>query len=339
MNYTKLLNALMMKNGLKIKLHRKYFIALALLSLLGISTTSQATECFEKFRNMCVKNKGKINWVGFNCSDSESQLSNKIYDFYDETKSEWPESVLDDYIIREQRGLNIRKSGGGDYSEDEFSVCFRQEQKKYYQTGKRPSSNASSNQSSSSGSSSQSNQKANRQSANNQSNQNSSNKPQPDPMGEMGDILGGVTESKSSSGLNMKPEQAAIVNEASQTYATKTAAFEESHKGLRRTHNKEDEASRCLKMDGRQITNTCDYRVEYIFCAYNPDQNAFKAAFEMAAAFDCEKRQMGMQGVRPKGKQAGTFTAEAVFVFGCKDPSLPAGVTYERGRGLSGRCE
>ena len=201
------------------------------------------------------------------------------------------------------------------------------------------SNSGSSNQSSSAGSSSQTNKKANRQSANNQSNQNTSNKPQPDPMGEMGDILGGVTESTSSSGLNMKPEQAAIVNEASQTYATKTAAFEESHKGLKRKHNKEDEASRCLIMDGRQIANTCDYRVEYIFCAYNPDQKAFKAAFEMAAAFDCEKRQMGMQGAAPRKKQAGTFTSEAVYIFGCKDPSLPSGVTYERGRGLSGWCE
>lgn len=188
-----------------------------------------------------------------------------------------------------------------------------------------------SNKSSSSGSFSQSNKKANRQTANNQSSSSNSS--------TQSNQQSGSNSTNSNSGSNLKPEQTEFVNEAAQTYATKTAAFEESHKGLKRTHNKGDEASRCLKMDGRQITNTCDFRVGYIFCAYNPDQKAFKAAFEMAAAFDCEKRQMGMQGAAPRKKQAGTFTSEAVYIFGCKDPSLPSGVTYERGRGLSGWCE
>lgn len=186
---------------------------------------------------------------------------------------------------------------------------------------------------SSSSSSSQSNEKSNQQSANNQSSSSSSESPNSSSQQNKS------TSNDSRNGLNMKPQQAGLVNEASQTYETKTAAFEESHKGIKRTHNKGDEASRCLKMDGRQIANTCDFRVEYIFCAYNPDQKAFKAAFEMAAAFDCEKRQMGMQGAAPRKKQAGTFTSDAVYIFACKDPSLPAGVTYERGRGLSGRCE
>lgn len=205
--------------------------------------------------------------------------------------------------------------------------------------GKPAYSETVSNQSSSSSASSQSNNQANRQSANNQSssnaynqsNHNTSNQPQSNAQSN-------ASNGNSNTGLSMKPEQEVLVNTASQKYASESAAFEASHKGLKRTHNKEDEASRCLVTENRKIKNTCDYRVEYTFCAYKPNLKAFSAAFEMAAAFDCEQRKFGSAGISAKRVDAGTYTAEAVYVFGCKDPSLPRGVTYERGRGLSGRC-
>lgn len=68
--------------------------------------------------------------------------------------------------------------------------------------------NSTSNQSSSSASNqkamrqSTGNQSASNQSANNQPNQNTSNTPKPDPMEEMGNILGGVTANQTSSNSN-----------------------------------------------------------------------------------------------------------------------------------------
>ena len=208
--------------------------------------------------------------------------------------------------------------------------------------GSSKQANSSSNQSSNSGSSSQSDNKANRQSANNQSSSNSNNQTNASSSSassqNQSNPQGNSSNSDSNTGLSMKPEQEVLVNNATQKYASESAAFEASHKGLKRTHNKEDEASRCLVIENRKIKNTCDFRVEYTFCAYKPNLKAFSAAFEMAAAFDCEQRKFGSAGISAKRIDAGTYTAEVVYVFGCKDPSHPTGVTYERGRGLSGRC-
>lgn len=141
------------------KFNKKYF--LAIFTALGIQitfgvSTSYATECYKKFRKMCVENNGKHSDMQFNCNDSELQLSNKLFDHYDEKKGEWTLTDLDNYISDEQRRIKIAKSNGRNYSQEEFSTCRYQEQKKYYQTGLRPSSNTSSNQTIRSGSSNQS---------------------------------------------------------------------------------------------------------------------------------------------------------------------------------------
>ena len=338
----------MLKNRLNVKLHRVYLIAFISLFLLITSTKLLATECYDEFRKSCIEDEG-IPYISdnFDCNMNEQQFSKAMYDNFDSITYI---ASIEESIAAEKRGIKGREIRGGEAYSFKFGVCYYETLKKYRQTGLRPNSNKASSQSSNSGSSnqpnagssSQSDNKANRQSANNQSSSNSNNQTNASSSSassqNQSNPQGNSSNSDSNTGLSMKPEQEVLVNTAAQKYASESTAFEASHKGLKRTHNKEDEASRCLVIENRKIKNTCDFRVEYTFCAYKPNLKAFSAAFEMAAAFDCEQRKFGSAGISAKRIDAGTYTAEVVYVFGCKDPSHPTGVTYERGRGLSGRC-
>jgi len=355
MNYTKLLNEILMKNGRSVKLNKKYLMVFVSL-FFSTSTTLHATECYELFKKACDETKRYNNgWVsGHACNGNKTQVSKSVFDEYDKAKEYLTKTIRDQELKNAQYFLSNAKKGGRG-AEQEFEICTIFERDKYFETGLKPVLNDSSNQASSSGSSSSqpsssssssqtnsssSNNQSSSSDSRNQSNQSSTNNSNTSSQNQTSSQSNAVqTQTDAYSDLNMGPEQEVLVREAARTYSTKTAAFEASHKGLKRKHSKDDEASRCLIMDASQITNTCDYKVEFMFCAYNPDQNAFKSAFEIAAAFDCEKRQMGMIGIRAMGKAAGTLNADAIYVFGCKDPSLPSDVTYERGRGLSGWCQ
>jgi hypothetical protein len=235
-------------------------------------------------------------------------------------------ACLTNYLIQNKCDVSTFKNSGSARKASQNSSSSSSSDSSNQTNSGRADNQSSANQSNQSGASYSNNQSTSQNSYANTSSSNQSTQ------------QGNANANGVDNGLNMSPEQTAFVNQATQMYATKTAAFNESHQGLKRTHNQRDEATKCLAMKGTQIVNTCDFKLEYMFCAYKPDQKAFRAAFEMAAAFDCDKGSIGMAGMSAKSMAAGTFTADVIYVFGCKEPSMPTGVTYQRGRGLSGWC-
>ena len=124
-------------------------IATVLLFSLGISTTSQATECYDLLRKACITDKGNIRWL---CElSSESEVSDTLFSDYDKYKKYWEKSDID--VAKESYQRSYRNCPQC-RNEAEFNLCSALEKDRYYRTGIRPNSNSSSNQTSNSGSSS-----------------------------------------------------------------------------------------------------------------------------------------------------------------------------------------
>ena len=132
---------------------------------------------------------------------------------------------------------------------------------------------------------------------------------------------------------NQTPSQQ-VANYASQNLS----AYDNKYQGKGRKHNADAEALRCLRFDPKrkQIFNDCDYRVEALFCAINPDSNSIHA-FEMAPYFNCESNSIGMWPVSGKSAMVGRFTAYNVAVFACKKPSIPPAKFNRDSKSFSGR--
>lgn len=135
---------------------------------------------------------------------------------------------------------------------------------------------------------------------------------------------------------NSSPEEIERSNVKNYT-AHQTAAYQDKYKGRGKKHNIDAEASRCISVKGRKVLNNCDYPVEAVFCAINPDPDS-KHAFEMANGFDCARNSKGMWGISARSPLMGVFTAERVTVFACKKPSLPGAEYDHQKQTLVGRC-
>ena len=321
------------------KLNKKYLLAVLIILEIQLAFGVNFTYaiCEKELSEECKYGSDPADCIANSQTNAKKAIKEMI-----ETYSKEELTQQYNHYVSEIR--NNKQYGGQPFTEYQLKVMalYVCQYKEALQLKDSPTQAGSSNQNNSSSNSAESKQsKSNQQNTNSQSNQsnNTNNSNTSSQNQSNSQSNSGQTGTDTYSDLNMSPEQALLVREAAQTYTAKNAAFEESHRGLKRTHNKEDEATRCLKMEGRKLKNICDIRVEYIFCAYKPSQKAFDSSFfEMAAAFDCERSKMGRGGIPPKGNAAGSFTAERVYVLACKDPSRPSGVTYERGRGLSGRC-
>ena len=127
-----------------------------------------------------------------------------------------------------------------------------------------------------------------------------------------------------------------VANYASQNLS----AYDKKYEGIGKKHNPDAEASRCLKFipSKKQIFNECDYKVEALFCAINPDPNSTSHAFEMAPYFNCATNSIGMWTVSAKSALMGRFSAENVAVFACKKPSYPGAKFNRDSKSFSGRC-
>jgi len=117
-------------------------------------------------------------------------------------------------------------------------------------------------------------------------------------------------------------------------------AYDNKYQGRGKKHNPDAEASRCLKFipERKQIFNECDYNVEALFCAINPDPNSTTHAFEMAPYFNCDTNSIGMWPVSSKSPLMGRFTAESAALFACKKPSIPGAKFNRDSKSFSGRC-
>ena len=121
-------------------------------------------------------------------------------------------------------------------------------------------------------------------------------------------------------------------------YAEKTAAYEQKNQGRGKKHNHGAVANQCIKTKGRKVLNICDFDVEAVFCAVNPDPNSIHA-FEMANGLDCARNSIGMWPILARKPLSGVFTAESVSVFACKKPSYPSGAVYDHQKQvIVGRC-
>lgn len=117
-------------------------------------------------------------------------------------------------------------------------------------------------------------------------------------------------------------------------------AYDLKYQGVGKKHNPDAEASRCLKFipERKQIFNECDYNVEALFCAINPDPNSTTHAFEIAPYFNCDRNSIGMWPVSSKSALMGRFTAESAALFACKKPSIPGAKFNRDSKSFSGRC-
>lgn len=127
-----------------------------------------------------------------------------------------------------------------------------------------------------------------------------------------------------------------VANYASQNLS----AYDKKYEGIGKKHNANAEASRCLKFipHKKQIFNECDYMVEALFCAINPDPNSTRHAFEMAPYFNCDTNSIGMWPVKAKSPLMGRFSADNVALFACRKPSYPGAKFNRDSKSFSGRC-
>ena len=293
-------------------LNKMNLIAMLLLFSIGASNTSQATECFEKFRKMCVEQNGKHMDQQFNCNDSELKLSNKLFDHYDEMKGEWTLTDLDNYISDDQRRIKIKKSNGSNYSQEEFSICRYQEQKKYYQTGLKPSSNTLSNQASSSSASSN-------QSCSQSSNQSAS-----------------ATTSNSPESYNIQVSQ-----NNKQNYQAVQRAYEQANAGRGKKHNKEANVIECMKNNPAQksFKNNCNQPINFAYCFSGTVSGAKNESPQTLADLNCQGGQFGMLTIGAGENIPGSYQGLALEGLACKSPSQPVDMAFDRSaNAATGRC-
>ena len=124
-----------------------------------------------------------------------------------------------------------------------------------------------------------------------------------------------------------------------QEHSAKVGAVEK--KDGEREHQAAASAHQCLKLvaGANGVENTCDYAVEYVYCVVKPTSEA-------AQALDCESGKLGSWQAEAKGRSMMQSAGERTLWFACRyGPSLKqydgvtvAGVKYEPGKGLTGRC-
>ena len=146
-------------------------------------------------------------------------------------------------------------------------------------------------------------------------------------------------------GTNNQPQPKPPIN---QSDAQKVVAYSKQHLGAYdekyqnrgKKHNSDAEASKCLRFDtGRkQILNDCDFAVEALFCAINPNNPNSIHAFEMAPYFNCAENSIGMWPVGGKSPLIGKFSSDSVVMFACKKPSIPGAKYNHDSKSFSGRC-
>ena len=156
-----------------------------------------------------------------------------------------------------------------------------------------------------------------------------------------------VSNSPVSTGNNNN-SQPQLTPQKNQSEPQKVAAYSSQHLGAYnekyqdrgKKHNSDAEASKCLRFDtGRkQILNDCDFAVEALFCAINPNNPNSIHAFEMAPYFNCAENSIGMWPVGGKSPLIGKFSSESVAMFACKKPSIPGAKYNHDSKSFSGRC-
>ena len=115
---------------------------------------------------------------------------------------------------------------------------------------------------------------------------------------------------------------------------------DQARQGKRKTHDPAAEAHGCLSLtNGSKLlggfTNSCGYKVDFIFCNYKPKQGSW------ADTVDCEKGRNGIGGwmVGPYGKSTDhTNRNGTTYWFACKSPAFAIDGEYVPGQGLLGRC-
>jgi hypothetical protein len=168
-------------------MNKKYLFAPLIMFcfelFLGINSAQAKLECYDEMLNKCKNSGSKIQ-----CYESEDAMEKAEYGkevFLPGRDLAWYDEQVD-YFHKRDRSSNC--------ADTRFNLCIVKEIRRRYL------GYSSSNQSSNSGSSGQTNSgRANNQSSSNQSNKsgssnNKSNQPQRDPMTEMADVLGVVTE-------------------------------------------------------------------------------------------------------------------------------------------------
>jgi len=104
--------------------------------------------------------------------------------------------------------------------------------------------------------------------------------------------------------------------------------------------NPQLDATQCISIDPEQkgfggFINSCDYQVQFNFCAYRPKKDAW------TEAFDCEKTNGGAELAQPQQRIAAhTNHAETIHWVGCRFPEgSPVDVKFVPAQGLMFRCQ
>ncbi|MBL8516030.1 MAG: hypothetical protein JNM76_03580 [Betaproteobacteria bacterium] len=107
-----------------------------------------------------------------------------------------------------------------------------------------------------------------------------------------------------------------------------------------RVSNPELNASQCIRLGDKKglygpgFVNSCQYPVQFKFCAYRPKPDSW------VEAFDCEKTKGGTELIQPgQSIAAHTSNAEYFYWAGCKHPEgTPADFKFVAGKGYEFRC-
>jgi hypothetical protein len=127
--------------------------------------------------------------------------------------------------------------------------------------------------------------------------------------------------------------------QAQQRATQNQARADQARQGKRKTHDPAAEASQCLSLsnDGAMFggfTNSCNYKVEYIFCNYQPKDGSW------ADSFNCQKKNgIGAWQVGANGKSVDHTNRNGMtYWFACKSPAWPLDAEFTEGQGISARC-
>lgn len=153
----------------------------------------------------------------------------------------------------------------------------------------------------------------------------------------------GSTSSQSSSAQSNSPESYNIkvsqINK--QNYQALQRAYEQANAGKGKKHNKEANATECMKTNPahKSFTNKCNQPINFAYCFSGVPTGAKNENPQTLADLSCQNGQFGTLTIGAGESIPGTYNGLFIGGLPCKSPSQPVDMAFDRATNTTtGRC-
>lgn len=126
-----------------------------------------------------------------------------------------------------------------------------------------------------------------------------------------------------------------------QNYQAMQGAYEQANAGKGKKHNKEANATECMKNNPAQksFKNNCNQPINFTYCFSGTVSGAKNESPQTLVELNCQGGQFGTLTVGPGENIPGSYTGLALDGLACKSPSQPVDMTFDRSaNAATGRC-